>query len=220
MSALASQITSLMIVYSNVYSRRRTKKTSKLRVTGLCAGNSPMTGERASNAEIFQFDDVTMNPLRMDGMIITARSNKAQPNGVHILLDVSLLWDLFTWTKYINQLIPGRYILYLRWLNFNHIPVIAFYSISWETHLIRMQQGLVDDELTLVQVMDCCRQATRHYLKLIRSNFVTAYGFTRSQWVDLSNCWFSMHGPLTRYVKLRVAHMPGMPGTFYPSPTS
>ena len=35
--------------------RRRSKKTSKLRVTGFCAGNSPMTGEfpakMASNAE-------------------------------------------------------------------------------------------------------------------------------------------------------------------------
>ena len=35
--------------------RRRSKKTSKLRVTGLCAGNSPMTAEcpaqMASNAE-------------------------------------------------------------------------------------------------------------------------------------------------------------------------
>ena len=35
--------------------RRRSKKTSKLRITGLCAGNSPVTGEfpaqRASNAE-------------------------------------------------------------------------------------------------------------------------------------------------------------------------
>ena len=35
--------------------RRRLKKTSKLRVTGLCAGNSPVTGEfppqMASNAE-------------------------------------------------------------------------------------------------------------------------------------------------------------------------
>ena len=35
--------------------RRRSTKTSKLRVTGLCAGNSPVTGEfptqRASNAE-------------------------------------------------------------------------------------------------------------------------------------------------------------------------
>ena len=29
-----------------------------------------------------------------------------------------------------------------------------------------------------------------------------------------------LHGPLTRYVKLRVAHAPGMPGTISPPPTS
>ena len=55
MSAMASQFTSLTIVYSIVCSRRRSKKASKLCVTGLCAGNSPVTGEfpaqRASNAE-------------------------------------------------------------------------------------------------------------------------------------------------------------------------
>ena len=47
--------TSLIIGYSTVYSRRRSNKTSKLRVTGLCAGNSPVAGEfpahMASNAE-------------------------------------------------------------------------------------------------------------------------------------------------------------------------
>ena len=51
MGAMASQINSLTIVYSTVYS----KKAPKLRVTGLCAGNSPITGEfpaqRARNAE-------------------------------------------------------------------------------------------------------------------------------------------------------------------------
>ena len=64
MSAMASQTTSLTIVYSHVYPRRWLKKTSKLRVTGLCAGNSPLTGEfpsqKVSNAEMFPFDDVTM----------------------------------------------------------------------------------------------------------------------------------------------------------------
>ena len=35
LSAMASQITGLIIVYSTVYSRRRSKKTPKLRVTGL-----------------------------------------------------------------------------------------------------------------------------------------------------------------------------------------
>ena len=85
MSAVASQVTGVSIVYSTVCSgadqtlqwrhnerdgvsnhqphdcllnrlfRRRSRKRLKLRVTGLCAGNSPATGgfpaQRASNAE-------------------------------------------------------------------------------------------------------------------------------------------------------------------------
>ena len=54
MGATASQITRLTVVYSKVY-RRKSKKTSKLRVTCLCEGNSPVTDEfttqRANNAE-------------------------------------------------------------------------------------------------------------------------------------------------------------------------
>ena len=55
MSAMASQITSLTIVYSTVHSGADQKKTPTLRATGLCEGNSPVTGEfsaqKASNAE-------------------------------------------------------------------------------------------------------------------------------------------------------------------------
>ena len=55
MSAMASQITSLTIVCSTVCSRRISKKIPKLRITGLCEGNSPVTGEcpapKASNAK-------------------------------------------------------------------------------------------------------------------------------------------------------------------------
>ena len=50
MGTMASQITSITSLFG-----RRSKKTSKLRVTGLCVGNSPGTGEfpaqMASNAE-------------------------------------------------------------------------------------------------------------------------------------------------------------------------
>ena len=53
MGTIASQITSLTCLLNGLF-RRRSKKTSKLRVTGLCAGNSPGTGEfpaqTASNA--------------------------------------------------------------------------------------------------------------------------------------------------------------------------
>ena len=41
MAAMASQFTSIEIVYSTVYSGVVKKKTSNLRVTGLCARNSP-----------------------------------------------------------------------------------------------------------------------------------------------------------------------------------
>ena len=44
---------------------RKSKKTSKLRFTGLCVGNSPVTDEfptqRVSNAKMLPFDDVIMN---------------------------------------------------------------------------------------------------------------------------------------------------------------
>ena len=55
MSATVPQITSLTIVYSTVYSRRKSKKTAKPRVTGICEGNSQVTGkftsQKASDAE-------------------------------------------------------------------------------------------------------------------------------------------------------------------------
>ena len=53
MCVIASQTTSLTIIYSFI--QAQIKKASKLRVTGLCAGKSPGTGEfhaqRASYAE-------------------------------------------------------------------------------------------------------------------------------------------------------------------------
>ena len=64
MGSNASQITNLTIVHSTVYSRSRSKKTLKFRVTGLCVGNSPVAGEfpaqRTNNAENVSFDDAIM----------------------------------------------------------------------------------------------------------------------------------------------------------------
>ena len=45
MSLMASQITSLTIVHSTVYSDADQRKHKKLHVTGLCVGNSPVTGK-------------------------------------------------------------------------------------------------------------------------------------------------------------------------------
>ena len=45
MGEMVSQIISLTIVYLTVYSGADQRKKSKLRVTGLCVGNLPATGE-------------------------------------------------------------------------------------------------------------------------------------------------------------------------------
>ena len=61
MGAMASQITSLTIVYSSVYSGADKKKTSKLPVTGLCVrGIHRSSAQMASNAENFPVDDAIM----------------------------------------------------------------------------------------------------------------------------------------------------------------
>ena len=70
MSAMASQITSLTIVYSTVYSRRRTKETSKFRFTGLCVRNSLVASEFPHRGPVtrkkFAFDDVIV-PVHIEG---------------------------------------------------------------------------------------------------------------------------------------------------------
>ena len=79
MSIMASQITGVSIVCSTVCSspgvefKRRSKKTSKLRATGLCKRNPPVTGgflsQRASNVEnvsmllLATFYDVKQDPV-------------------------------------------------------------------------------------------------------------------------------------------------------------
>ena len=62
-TAMASQITSIAVVYNRLF-RRRSMKTSKLRVTDYCAGNSPgpvnSPHKGLVTREMFPFDDVTM----------------------------------------------------------------------------------------------------------------------------------------------------------------
>ena len=74
MSGMTSQTTGVSFISSTVLFRRIPKKISKLRVTGLCEGNTPVTGlfpaQRASNAakvsiwwrhHVLSFLDIGMN---------------------------------------------------------------------------------------------------------------------------------------------------------------
>ena len=82
MSAMMSQITIFRIIYSTIYSGVY-KKKSKLRVTGLCEGNSSVTGEfpaqRASNSIRLPFDD-NDNDNDNGSMFIVKVAQKSKPS--------------------------------------------------------------------------------------------------------------------------------------------
>ena len=69
MTAMASQITSLAIVYSTVYSRGKSKRSSKLRVTGLCAGMVNSPHKWPVTRKMFPFDDVIMDDYKATDQI-------------------------------------------------------------------------------------------------------------------------------------------------------
>ena len=85
MSAMASQITSVSIVCNCLF-RHRPKKTSKLRVTGLCEVTGGFPAQRASDTEMFPFDDVIM--LHNGALAIRHNSN---PSSIY-MLHLAWLW--------------------------------------------------------------------------------------------------------------------------------
>ena len=70
--------------------RRRSKKILKLRVTGLCEGNPPVTSgipwQRASNTKMFPFDDVIMLSMQ-------CVSNRISTYLQHFV-DIAWIWRL------------------------------------------------------------------------------------------------------------------------------
>ena len=96
MTTVASQITSLTVVYSTVYSRR-SKKTPKLRVTGLSVGNSPgpvnSPHKGLVTRQMFPFDDVIMQ--------FSWHSIKTMQFSGVVFRDSMIFWtsDWLTWVK-------------------------------------------------------------------------------------------------------------------------
>ena len=62
LSVMASQITGVSISLLNGFFGRRSKKTSKFHITGLCAGNLPVNSLHKGpvTRKMFQFDDIIM----------------------------------------------------------------------------------------------------------------------------------------------------------------
>ena len=120
----------------NCWFRRRSKKTSKFRVTGLCEGNSPVTGEfpaqKACNAENvsiwWRHHEAASAPDVDYNMFV-----------VVILRSKYCLSHCFYWLHYKIQYVN-------RYLTFKHIEV----ETKWHVH-----RAIVSIGSTLAQIMAC-----------------------------------------------------------------
>ena len=107
-SAMASQITNLMIVNLSVYSRLRSKKISKLSVTGFWEGNSPVIGEfpaqRAGNAEnvSIRWRHHVHNLFAVTGYIRLRSSGLVYPRSLISPLDAFLTLKKLKTVKHIH----------------------------------------------------------------------------------------------------------------------
>ena len=189
MGVMASQITSLTIVYSTVYSDAD-KITSKLRVTGLCAGNSPVTVEfpaqRASNAEnvsIWWRHHATSpyGPAMMANISLIERtkhigekwSNEASvtpiPDEFNVIIWQGLVMTcLYVCVEYTDiyylpivrwQLHRIKTIIYARWLRF--MNTVSMYC---KVHL-RWNAGNIKAHTNCIRNISGGQVAKRQYLR-------------------------------------------------------
>ena len=88
-------------------------------------------------------------------------------------------------------------------VNFEHNLGFDILSTQVNITLEWMPEHIVNDESILGPMTVLCHQTSSHYL------------VERSPSPPLP---YAVNGPLARYLKLRVAHALGMPGTFFPPP--
>ena len=97
-------------LFAELFVRRRSKKTSKLRVTGLCAGNSPETGEfpaqMASNAKKcfhLMMSSWSMSIARLINNIPDRNVTQWSSNIITQMFHLQwFIWAFYTWMQWPN----------------------------------------------------------------------------------------------------------------------
>ena len=143
--------------------KSRSKKTSKLRVTGLCVGNSPVTGEfpaqRASNAEndsIWRRHHVfgLLHRNWSDGMIVHT----------HVLCSLTLIWWLLVQEAVVqgwgllSRFPPFRY--------FPHFSTVSKHTLDIEYHVYIWQLSPQLSCVDTCQIWKWFKESNRYFWKI------------------------------------------------------
>ena len=160
----------------NRLSRRRSRKTSKLRVTGLCAGNSPGTGESQHKwpvtRKMFPFDDVIMKPSVAWLKVWRCTEDKGLPE---------LTFIQFTGPRYLNILRPRQNFRHLTDEYLNCISFNENVSVSIKISLKFVPKDRINNILALVKMMTWHRPGDKPLSEPIMVTLLTYVCVTRHQ---------------------------------------
>ena len=159
MGAIASQITSLTIVYSTVYldadQITHQSSASLAFVRGIHRGPVNSPHKWPVTREMFPVDDVIMVLCKLAVILLRYPSQFIEP------IRCTTLRRLSSGT-FFNSSVPGRFERNFRRIIFKLNFVINGWGISCQIPHEWLSLDLTDDKLTLVQVTASYRQATIH----------------------------------------------------------
>ena len=204
--------------------RRRSKKTSKLRVTGLCAGNSPgpvnYPHKGPVTRKMFPFDDVIMIwYVFILGGLCRYVYSRFVPSGVTISYsELTCVFEFFWCSPGFSDNTSSN------WKSECRIVTSSHWSLVWyfRTHNIEAELSLFlqnfpagnfqayFDNWWLVYLMWNCSQTSLDFTdasQRLSINGLVSSGVTKSQWVKLS--FFNSHSsgsPFTNMDELYSQH--------------
>ena len=138
--------------------RRKSKKTSKLRVTGLYQGNLPVTdsipAQRASNAGMFPFDDVIMNHTIFNDFVNQLLYNNKRflmwNTAVHESSQckyrcnrATAYWTLWSWRNWQSNYKMGLIPTPLLWCKSNNVTEIFHLLYEFQTPKLEISMANV-----------------------------------------------------------------------------
>ena len=177
MSTMASQITSLTIVYSTIYSdadqRKHQSSVSLAFVRGIHRRPVNSPHKWPVMRKMFPFDDVIMYHIA-HRQSFSCFNEYWLRDTTDLLIHVFLCMFREAWIVFptclsspaldirFNSLAPGRPGCHFKTAIFNLVLLISIFTSSNDNALKWMPWDLTNDKSTLVQVMAWCRQATSH----------------------------------------------------------
>ena len=132
-----------------------------------------------------------------------------------IVIHITLTIKMSDWQELMHNSITDNPLLCRHWFRVQHTTDYTVETLYSTIYLSKYFIELNNDKST--QYVALWTHKIHPYLALSGELWSVFYEYFNRNWSCYKGFLLYFHGPLTRYVKLQVAHAQGMPGTFSPA---